>query len=234
MIYRSNLLAPDLSPHFRLKQPPLQMLGHDVPSDPDFIPACGFLTHDEAAILFNIAKAFPKRWVDIGARLGWTAAHLAEAAEAVHAVEPELMNNAHFERLLENLQLANNRKINLHAVTSEAFFSRPGPPVEIDAAMIDGCHDAPEPTFDAIRAIGAGARVLVWHDFQGKPVRDAVNWVVSNCNWRARVYWTPNLMAVAWRKGSGFVPPDHVRDPAIDWSGYERIVAADFDCARCS
>ena len=46
MIYRSNLTAPDLAPQFKLRNPPMTMLGHDVPSDPDFLPDCGYLTHD--------------------------------------------------------------------------------------------------------------------------------------------------------------------------------------------
>jgi hypothetical protein len=57
MIYRSNPVAPDLTPFFKLKEPAMQMMGHDVPSDPDFDPNCGFLTHDEAAILFACASS---------------------------------------------------------------------------------------------------------------------------------------------------------------------------------
>jgi hypothetical protein len=72
-----NLTAPDLSSHFRLRNPPMQHCGHDEPSDPDFLPNCGFWTHDEAALLYTIANSVPRgTWVDIGARLGWTAAHV--------------------------------------------------------------------------------------------------------------------------------------------------------------
>ena len=75
-IYRSNLTAPDLSPYFSLCPQVRQIMGHDAPSDPDFDPDCTYLTHDEAAILYSIAKAWPGSWVDIGARLGWTGATL--------------------------------------------------------------------------------------------------------------------------------------------------------------
>src|SRR5712664_503966 len=90
MIYRSNLTAPDLAPHFKLADQVVQHMGHDCPSDPDFEPACTFLTHDEAAILYRIAKAWPKRWADIGARLGWTAAHLIAGGASVCAIDPQL------------------------------------------------------------------------------------------------------------------------------------------------
>ena len=59
MIYRSNLTCPDLSLHFKLRNPPKQIMGHDAPSDPDFEPECTYWTHDEAAILYNVVKQVP-------------------------------------------------------------------------------------------------------------------------------------------------------------------------------
>lgn len=253
MRYTSNLTAPDLRPFFKLADPMIQKLGHDCPSDPDFEPNCTFLTDDEAAILYAIAKAWPKRWVDIGARFGWSTAHIARALDEgdgleVTAVDQEYSANgtqsAFSDRALENYCAATRECFLSYCGTSEAYFSTPR---EIDAAMIDGNHDSPEPTLDAIRASRAGAQVLVFHDFAGKPIRDAVKYFLGDCSfnngrgettrmesiWHARVYWTPNVMAVAWRDGCGFTPPDHVRDPRVDWSGMERIVAEDFDVRRC-
>lgn len=230
MRYVSNLAAPDLRPFFKLANPMLQKMGHDVPSDPDFDPNCGFLSDDEAAILYAIARAWPKRWVDIGARFGWSTAHISEGAcQPVDAVDPEYAVLERYERAVGNVSEF------VHLITqfpwiSELYFATHR---KIDAAMIDGNHDAPEPTNDALRAIDAGAQVLVFHDFAGKPIRDAVNILIAHGIFNARVYWTPNLMAVAWRDGCGFTPPDHVRDPRADWSGMERIVAEDFDVRRC-
>lgn len=230
MRYVSNLAAPDLRPFFKLANPMLQKMGHDVPSDPDFDPNCGFLSDDEAAILYAIARAWPKRWVDIGARFGWSTAHISEGArQPVDAVDPEYAVPERFERWCDNTSEF------VHCIKpfpwiSELYFAANR---QIDAAMIDGNHDAPEPTRDAMRALNAGAQVLVFHDFAGKPIRDAVNILIAHGIFNARVYWTPNLMAVAWRDGCGFTPPDHVRDPRADWSGMERIVAEDFDVRRC-
>jgi predicted O-methyltransferase YrrM len=249
--YTSNLVAPDLRPFFKLADPMIQKMGHDIPSDPDFDPNCGFLSDDEAAILYAVARAWPKRWVDIGARFGWSTAHIARALDdgdglEVTAVDQEYSANstqsAFSDRALENYCAATRECFLSYCGTSEAYFSTPR---EIDAAMIDGNHDEPEPTLDALRAIDAGASVLVFHDFAGRPIRDAVNALLHGQRypgdvrdgivnlWRARVYWTPNAMAVAWRDGCGFVPPEHVRDPRADWSGMERIVAEDFDVRRC-
>ena len=224
---------PDLSKHFTLADPPLQYYGHDMPSDPDFSPECGFLTHDEAAILYNIAKAFPHRWVDIGCRFGWSTAHIAAAlTKGVWACDPVLQHEAQQRRFESNLHHFWGELVQVVAKESEGFFRRDR---IIDAAMIDGNHDSPEPTLDAARAITAGASVLVWHDFQGRPVRDAVEHVMG-LGWSSRVYWTPNIMAVAWNPDSGFVPPDHERDPEPlqYWAHREWVIIQyGFDVRRC-
>jgi hypothetical protein len=169
--------------------------------------------------------------VNIGSRLGWTGAHIAAAgAQWVDCIDPEYRASAAF-RNRAVLQFPDNLAggASMIGVTSEEYFT---PTRSIDAPMIDGNHDAPEPTRDAARTIAAGAQVLVWHDFQDKPIRDAVSSLL-NPRWRVRIYWTPNMMAVAWREGIGFVPPNHVRDAAVDWSGREREIAQDFDLSRC-
>ncbi len=68
MIYRSNLSAPDLQTCFRhvASRPMPHSQGHDVTThfsdkaddDPVFgiYKQCGFWTHDEAAILYNVAN----------------------------------------------------------------------------------------------------------------------------------------------------------------------------------
>lgn len=244
MRYQSNLIAPDLAPYFRLLDPPMQHMGHDVPSDPDFLPECGFMTADEAAILYHCAKAWPFQWADIGARFGWSSAHLALASRSVCAIDPELADISARLRFCSNTSVIalSGFPVSYNPVTSCEWFEGPGMSrnMRIKAACIDGNHDAPEPYLDAARAIRAGASVVVWHDFQGKPVRDAVAAILDGLPdehpgaWKARVYWTPNGMAVAWRDGCGFVPPDHVPDPAIFWPGIMARYAVDFDFSRVS
>ena len=246
-IYRSNLTAPDLSSYFMLCPQVRQIMGHDAPSDPDFDPDCTYLTHDEAAILYSIAKAWPGSWVDIGARLGWTGAHIAAAGCPLSLIDPEYKNPEFYMRMAryvtnfrENPEfymrmdryLTNFRvPIYAHSDNSESFFIHCTG--RIDAAMIDGDHDAPQPTLDAIRAVAAGAKVLVWHDFWGEPIQQAVS-AHPKDQWGTRVYNTPNGMAVCWLAGCGFVPPDHTPDPAIDWAQVRRDRAPNFDFGRCS
>src|SRR5712675_1849095 len=105
MRYRSNLTAPDLRPYFsattefRVRD---WSMGHDIPSDKEFDPECGFLSDDEASILHNVALACPGDWADIGARTGWSALHIAAASCSVDAVDPLLSTDGLSDRFEAN------------------------------------------------------------------------------------------------------------------------------------
>jgi len=104
MNYRSNLTAPDLRSHFRLKDPPKLIMGHDAPSDPDYDPECTFWTMDEIAILCAVAGQVRGWWVDIGCRLGWTSKHINWMTNApVSCVDPELHLSVFRDRFQENV-----------------------------------------------------------------------------------------------------------------------------------
>lgn len=212
MIYRSNLECPDLSSRFTLLDPPMQHMGHDTPSDPDFLPACTYFTHDEAAILYAVGSQVSGAWVDIGSRMGWTSAHLEAAGCLVIAVDPEYKLPVFLARASRSAGLS---RIIFVPLSSFEYFSS-YPHIKASGAVIDGCHDSPEPSRDASWAAAAGAEVILFHDFQGMPVRDAVRLLMGQ-GWKCRVYDTPNGVALCWRDKS-FVPPGHVPDPSIDWA----------------
>lgn len=233
MRYRSNLEAPDLAPYFKLREPPMLFHGHDVPSDPGFLPDCGYWTHDEAAILYHIGKQIGGIWVDLGARLGWTAAHLVASGRIVVAVEPEYRHQPKFkERAKSNLGEVESL-VAFCGLESREFFewSRS----EYDGFVVDANHDEPEPLNDTIGSFNHlkpdGA--IVFHDFIGKPVRDGVNWLMDR-GFKCRVYWTPNLVALCWRGLPNFRAPVHIGDPSIDWHPHLAVMRQDFDFARCS
>jgi len=237
MIYRSNLSAPDLAPHFdfTICEPRHWSMGHDAISDRDFEPNCTFMLHDEAAILYSIAARMGGRWADIGARLGWTAAHLAAAGCSVEAIDPELAQQPFFARFTRNLrQCGLLGSVTSSALTSDEYFGthfQGGDDGELDGACIDGNHDAPHPQRDAqLAAVNlADNGVIVFHDFWGKPIRDGVDCLLG-MGFKARVYDTPNGMAACWI--GNFTPPDHIPDPAIDWVNVRRSRARDFDFSR--
>lgn len=221
MIYRSNLKCPDLQPLFEplICKPRHWSLGHDVLSDPELDPDCCFMTHDEAAILYHCAKAYPGIWADIGCRKGWSSAHIWKAGCGVDCVDP----------LLEHDCMA-GRFGSIYPMKSFEYFRHEGDLMV--GACIDGDHDSPAPTADACMAVMAGARVLFFHDFWGKPIREAVHYLSWN-GFKFRTYDTPNGCAVCWTDPN-FQPPDHVPDPAINWSAIRQQKAAEFDFSRAS
>jgi hypothetical protein len=230
MIYRSNLIAPDLTPHFKLLSKPRgHSFGHDCPSDPDFDPDCTYWTHDEAAILYHVAKLVGGDWVDIGCRFGWTSAHLAAAGASVIAVDPIIKQDAPRQRLHDNTAPWLTQMIFLGVPEMV-----PDLLVNYDGFVIDGCHDAPEPLNDAMGCVKLAKPncVIMFHDFYGQPVQDAVTWLMKEQGFHCRIYWTPNGVACCWR-GDGavpvmFAPPHHVPDPAIIREGV-RLRLGSFD-----
>lgn len=246
MIYRSNLTAPDLQPFFKHLhcRPMGHSMGHDVLSDFADRPAgdkllglyknCGFWTHDEAAILFNIARSLQGSWLDIGCHTGWTAAHIAMAGCRTSAVDPMLPVEEFRDRALENLSELGDAQhhIFLYPQRSNEFFAGQGKTERFAGVVIDGDHCSPCPLQDARNA---EARLnetgfILFHDFIGRPVREGVEYLRAR-GFNCRVYWTPHMIACC-RRGD-VQPPDHVRDPRIDWDAVQRTMG-DFDFAGCA
>jgi hypothetical protein len=238
MKFKSNLTCPDLSANFKLLDPPMQRCGHDIPSDPDYDPACGYWSHDEAAILYNVSMRKPNAtWLDIGSRLGWTAAHVIEGgARMVHACDQAYddLDLDFLSRARANLR-HHKSKVMLLPWTSEALFTEHFRNHRYAGIVIDGNHDSPEPLNDARRAAThlTDDGVILFHDFIGKPTRDAVNFLIEHGGFKCRVYWTPNLVALCWC-GNSIVPPDHQGDKNILWKPHLMEMERDFDFGRCS
>jgi len=223
-IYQSNLRAPDLRPYFKLLDPPMQHCGYDAPSDPDFDPRCGYWTMPEAALLYSVVNSVPGGyWADFGARLGWTAAHMAEAgARRVLAVDPELKRPEFMKRFMGNTAKW-RREIITYEHSSE--FWRDAIEEQYDGFVIDGNHDSPEPLNDAKGALAHAKPdcIIMFHDTLGTAVRDGVRYLIDQ-GWRCRMYWTPNGVACCWRGHEGWMPPDHVSDPKMDFAPHRALM----------
>jgi len=213
MIYRSNLTCPDLHPAFASRVtcgPKHNSLGHDVLSDPTRQPDCGFLTHDEAAILHNVAKEFPGHWLDIGGAAGWSAAHLFAAGCFVTALDPIYRDERLLARTVENLK---DTLVTLHPLTSEEYFSN-YPDQLFDGVLVDGDHGFPWPLKDAQNAAAhlQDRGAIVFHDALGGSIQEAVLWL-SNNGFDAKVYWTPHMMVACWRGEANL--PEHLCDGSV-------------------
>lgn len=245
MIYRSNLVAPDLAPYFKTHYFDY-IGGHTFIGDPDFDPRCGFFTHDEAAILYNVASAITRMsgghatWLDIGARTGWTAAHIIAAGGCVVALEPEYHRPDFRARALENVgpvreKYQYGRPCFLPwALRSDQFFEqRVGNPARYDGFVIDANHDEPEPLRDAERslAMAKAAAVFVIHDFQGPATFRAAEYLLDH-GCECKIYWTPNMIAVCWRGFDAWEPPAHRPDPEL-LRVHRATIGRHFNLARC-
>jgi len=243
MIYRSNIRCPDLTPMFKhLESSPMpHSFGHDVPrdwadkreDDPVFglYKKCGFWTHDEAAILYETASRLRGRWVDIGAHTGWTAAHVAQAGCAVTVVDPLLAAKEFRERFWANVKDP-DVLLRLWALRSaEVLAGNSCLAWPIDGFVIDGDHEPGEPQLDAEGSVAhlVEPGVIIFHDFIGKPVREAVQYLIRE-RFHCRVYWTPHVVALCWK--GDFKAPEHLPDPRImQMRLWERM--PDFDFSRC-
>lgn len=90
-VYRSSLDVPDLQPFFPHAKPlaHVNCAQHTVLGDPEIFESCGYITHDEAVLLYQIAKNNTGLWLEIGSHTGWSTAHLAKAGNTVIALDPE-------------------------------------------------------------------------------------------------------------------------------------------------
>lgn len=251
MIYRSNLTCPDLTPYFRHLhvRPMPHSFGHSVPSDwadkaeddPVFglYKRCGLWTHDEAAILYECARRLaPGSGLDIGAHTGWTTAHMSVGGLAIDAVDPILFVYPFELRFRSNMENARLQICCVSLQTSKKYFSvlqeaetvlGESERKEYQIVCIDGDHEPGMPLADAVNAAKHldPDGVILFHDFIGLPVRQAVQYLMS-IGFKARVYFTPHMVAACWR--GDFVPPDHVPDPNLpDLTAR----CPDFDFSRC-
>ena len=216
-----GLTMPDLRPNFRHLHWRVMghSFGHEVASDwadksiddPVFglYKNCGLWTMGEAAILYNVAKACPGNWLDIGAHTGWTTKHIAEGCNGpVFAIDPMFAVPEFHNRHVDNVGFWG------HAMTSQEFFSKIDVRYRVDGVCIDGDHEPGAPLLDAQNAAKhlADTGVIMLHDGVGKPVQEAVEWLMAN-GFNARAYFTPHLVFCCWR--GDFAPPDHIPDPEV-------------------
>jgi len=206
----------------------------------------GWISADEAAILWEIAHRIKGDWLEIGSQTGWSGAHIAHltGVRSVLMLEPRLRERAFFERWLENMDNvrqydAPNAKADtaiLHPVALRSDqYSVIGDQDFFDGVFIDGDHDSPVPQLDAQFALSRlrPRGVIAFHDFGG-PVLEAVKYLLQDHGtggMHCRIYDTPQMVAVCWR--GDFQPPDHVSDPAHKEAFAARRASMNFDFGVC-
>lgn len=182
-------------------------------------PSIGFVSRDEALILYNTARQFEgKAALEIGCWMGWSACHLALGGVVLDVIDPSLAQREIGDSVVNSLRLAGVAdRCQLHAGAS---------PIGVQALaerlqrrwsliFIDGDHQAPHPLEDAIVAERHAEEnaIILLHDLAFPDVAPALDYLRSQ-GWNTMVYLTMQIMGVAWR--GSVTPVRHVPDPGLD------------------
>jgi cephalosporin hydroxylase len=187
-------------------------------------PICGFLSRDEANILYNTALKFKgKRALEVGCWMGWSACHLATAGVNLDIIDPLLSRSPNQESVIGSLESASKAFGTFGEVTLIAGYS-PQKVEEIAAQkqrmwsliFIDGNHDAPYPLKDTISCekYAEADAMIVFHDLTSPDVAAGLDYLRDR-GWKTMIYHTMQIMGVAWR--GNVEPVIHEPDPTIDW-----------------
>jgi cephalosporin hydroxylase len=187
-------------------------------------PICGFLSRDEAHILYNTALKFKgKNALEVGCWMGWSACHLAIAGVNLDIIDPLLSQSPNQESVISSLEAASKEFGTFGKVRLIAGYS-PQKVEEIamqekltwSLIFIDGNHDAPYPLHDTIgcEKYAEPDAMIIFHDLASPHVAAGLDYLRDR-GWKTMIYHTMQIMGVAWR--GNVEPVIHEPDPSIDW-----------------
>ncbi|MEH1965727.1 glycosyltransferase [Nostoc sp.] len=183
-------------------------------------PTIGFLSRDEAHILYNTALNFKgKKALEIGCWLGWSACHMALAGVELDVIDPLLNREDIYESVSNSLQHAGVLdSVNLICGYSPNKVQELAKKLQCKWSLIfiDGDHEAPGPLNDAIicEQLAEADALILFHDLNSPDVAQGLNYFKQK-GWNTMVYQTMQIMGVAWR--GNVEPVQHQSDPTINW-----------------
>lgn len=184
----------------------------------------GFLSRDEAHILYNTALQFKgKKALEIGCWLGWSACHLALAGVELDVIDPLLEREDIRQSVIDSIQGALNASGVQTSVTLIPGYS----PQKVEELanqfnrkwsliFIDGEHEEPGPLNDAIvcEQFAEEDAIILFHDLTAPDVAQGLDYLKQR-GWQTVVYQTMQIMGAAWR--GNVAPAKHQPDPNISW-----------------
>ena len=188
------------------------------------VPSVGFLSRDEAHILYNTALQFTgKKALEIGCWLGWSACHLALAGVQLDVVDPLLEREDIRQSVIDSIQGALNASgvqttVELipgyspqRVVEYAALFNR-----KWSLIFIDGKHEGDGPLNDAIACekLAEKNAIILFHDLAAPDVTKGLDYLKAR-GWHTVIYQTMQIMGAAWR--GNVEPVKHQPDPNIYW-----------------
>ncbi len=201
-------------PYFRRSVP------HNFRSDRRS-PFIGFVSRDEAHILYNSALACRGApALEIGCWMGWSACHLALAGVVLDVIDPllahpDVFNSVRTSRaaagVAQKVRLLADRSpeavLRLHRTEARRW----------GCIFVDGNHDRPGPLHDAIAVhqVAAADALVLFHDLMSPEVTEGLDYLRDQ-GWNTMIYQTVQIMGVAWRGTAR--PLKHMPDPQVAWS----------------
>ncbi|WP_445172690.1 glycosyltransferase [Microcoleus sp.] len=184
----------------------------------------GFLSRDEAHILYNTALQFKgKKALEIGCWLGWSACHLALAGVELDVVDPLLEREDIRQSVIHSIQGALDASGVQTSVTLVPGYS-PQRVKELanefnrkwSLIFIDGEHENKGPLNDAIACekLAEEDAIILFHDLAAPDVAQGLDYLKQR-GWQTVIYQTMQIMGAAWR--GNVEPVKHQPDPNISW-----------------
>lgn len=183
-------------------------------------PKVGFVSRDEAHILYNTALKFQgKNALEIGCWLGWSACHLALAGVELDIIDPILEKPEFYESVSSSLAAAG-------VIDSVRLIPGYSPEKVEELAtqlqkkwsliFIDGDHEDEGPLNDAIvcEKLAPEDALILFHDLASPYVAQGLDYLKQR-GWNTMIYQTMQIMGVAWR--GNVEPLIHQPDPNIEW-----------------
>lgn len=183
-------------------------------------PTVGFLSRDEASILYNTACMFRGvPCLEIGCWRGWSTAHLALGSGALEVIDPVLEDPTFREDVMASLRRAGVLdRVLLHPGASPEEVVRISASAGKRWAMvfIDGDHegDAPRRDAETVERYAADDALILLHDLVSPDVTAALEYLREQ-GWRTAIYQTMQIMGVAVR--GAIRPIAHIPDPSQPW-----------------
>ena len=184
----------------------------------------GFLSRDEAHILYNTALQFKgKKALEIGCWLGWSACHLALAGVELDVVDPLLEREDIRQSVIHSIQGA----LDASSVQTSVKLVPGYSPQRVEELanefnrkwsliFIDGEHENKGPLNDAIACekLAEEDAIILFHDLAAPDVAEGLDYLKQR-GWQTVVYQTMQIMGAAWR--GNVEPVKHQPDPNISW-----------------
>ena len=191
-------------------------------------PTIGFVSRDEAAILYNTTLRMGGRpCLEIGCWRGWSTVHIALAGSHLDCVDPLLADPETRREVAETLARAGVAdRVSLVGARSpegvEELALHTGR--RWSFAFIDGDHtgDAPLADAEVVHRFAAEDAVVILHDLAAPEPAAALAYLRER-GWSTAIYQTMQILGVATRGACR--PVAHTPDPALLWSLPEHLAS---------